>query len=613
MGKKNKKENKGKGKEKTAQKTERKAQKRTKKELAEKGEEDIENLIAEFKKKDKQQTEVVEEKCEPPSPRCSMTMTAHPDKEELIMFGGEYFTGNSMFVYNDLFFYNIRKNEWMKVTSPGGPPPRSAHQAVALHQCGGQLWIFGGEFSSHSQLQFYHYKDLWVLHLKEKRWEKINAPGGPTSRSGHRMVAVKKQLIIFGGFHDNIRDYKYYNDVYAFNVESYTWTKLDVSGTPPLPRSGHVMAAMQDQPRVMVYGGYSKERLKKETDKGKTHTDMFILVPEGRTKDDPSPTKWRWQAVKQTGSCPSARCGLSLTVAPGNRAILFGGVHDENENEEELEGTFFNSLLLLELDKCRWHNISIRGKKEESERKKRRRKVKDEDGEAMAESVECDDEHVHSAEDNLQQLSLEVDTQDEPDSVDTTYDDGIFKVTVGPQGVSADGDGMSELDMDVEIFRPSPRMNTVLVVKNGVLFLYGGLYEEGDKQVTLADFYSLDLQKLEEWNVIIHEDKKLQVWVDSDSSGDDEEGEGEEMEGACGGEEESSSDSEEDMEITFDDAPPFTENESCADYFDRCKDYWTQQARTINEDEHLGISMEKLEKFAKEICASAFNSEKSTK
>ena len=46
-------------------------------------------------------------------------------------------------------------------------------QAVALGQAGGQLWIFGGEFASPSQSQFYHYKDLWVFHLKEKKWDKI--------------------------------------------------------------------------------------------------------------------------------------------------------------------------------------------------------------------------------------------------------------------------------------------------------------------------------------------------------------------------------------------------------------------------------------------------------
>lgn len=38
---------------------------------------------------------------------------------------------------------------------------------------GGQLWVFGGEFASPSGEQFYHYKDLWVLHLATKTWEQI--------------------------------------------------------------------------------------------------------------------------------------------------------------------------------------------------------------------------------------------------------------------------------------------------------------------------------------------------------------------------------------------------------------------------------------------------------
>jgi hypothetical protein len=34
-------------------------------------------------------------------------------------------------------------------------------------------------------------------------------------------------------------------------------------------------------------------------------------------------------------------------------------------------------------------------------------------------------------------------------------------------------------------------MNCGLAVKRGLLYLYGGLVEEGDKQFTLSDFYSL--------------------------------------------------------------------------------------------------------------------------
>ena len=33
----------------------------------------------------------------------------------------------------------------------------------------------------------------------------FRSTGGPSGRSGHRMVAWKKQLILFGGFHESTR------------------------------------------------------------------------------------------------------------------------------------------------------------------------------------------------------------------------------------------------------------------------------------------------------------------------------------------------------------------------------------------------------------------------
>lgn len=46
-------------------------------------------------------------------------------------------------------------------------------KAVVVPQGGGQLWVFGGEFASPNGEQFYHYKDLWVLHLATHTWENI--------------------------------------------------------------------------------------------------------------------------------------------------------------------------------------------------------------------------------------------------------------------------------------------------------------------------------------------------------------------------------------------------------------------------------------------------------
>ena len=74
----------------------------------------------------------------------------------------------------------------------------------------------------------------------------------------------------------------------------------------------------------------------------------------------------------------------------------------------------------------------------------------------------------------------------------------------------ANGDGAQKAEA---LFVPHPRMNPILTVKNGILYLYGGLYEDGDRQFTLRDFYSLDLHKLEKWDTIIASDITSQVLI----------------------------------------------------------------------------------------------------
>lgn len=54
-----------------------------------------------------------------------------------------------------------------------------------------------------------------------------------------------------------------------------------------------------------------------------------------------------------------------------------------------------------------------------------------------------------------------------------------------------DDDKHTEKVADENINVPSPRFGSVMAVKQGILYLFGGMVEDGDVTYTLKDFYCL--------------------------------------------------------------------------------------------------------------------------
>lgn len=106
---------------------------------------DLDAVLAEYAEQQAKYLKVTETVSAPPSPRSSSTMVASPaNRNELMIFGGEYFNGSLATFYNNLYIYLIDKGEWREVTSPNTPLPRSGHAWCRGGNTGG-IYLFGGK------------------------------------------------------------------------------------------------------------------------------------------------------------------------------------------------------------------------------------------------------------------------------------------------------------------------------------------------------------------------------------------------------------------------------------------------------------------------------------
>jgi len=560
-------------------KQEAKAQRKAKKDAKKKGlapddEEDLDAILAEIRQKDADRMAVSIDDVPPPSPRAyfSFSSLEGTKSNDLVLFGGELFDGNVSECFNDLFRLNLEKLEWKKISSPNSPDPRNAHQAVAFRDT---LYVFGGEFSK--GYQFHHYKDLWKLDLNKNAWTRLDASGGPSPRSGHRMVVWRNYLIVFGGFYETSRGFKFYDDIYFFDMREEKW-HLGVperSGQRPSARGGFQFVCHASQNTVFIFGGYSKVAVSSSSEYGKTLDDCWALHLTLPQKAGACPI-FTWEVVPKKGTVPRRRSGATSCVYK-NRMILFGGVRD-TETSNDVEGEFFNSLHAFDMDRRKWFELKSRSSNEKSQSSSRRRRDK------------CKRKVQSGTSSSVNLIDEEEDEEEDENDDGLNLDDGAFYVVIdgkitkieieneGDQqevepeisnqesyaasaeeakpkaeapNLDVEDDDVKEADQPNEAFTseksldegasppaaeaqqeknsnpaelnaPAPRIGAGLAMMGSKLFIYGGTSEVGKKQLTFDDLWCIDLNQMDKWTEVFPGTWRNFHWFENDEEEEEE-------------------------------------------------------------------------------------------
>jgi hypothetical protein len=122
-----------------------------------------------------------------PPARTNHSMVAYNDK--MYLFGGT----NGFRWFNDVWCYDPAVNKWSQLDCIGYiPVPREGHSAALVDDV---MYIFGGRTEEGSDLG-----DLAAFRITSKRWYTFQNMGpSPSPRSGHRMTAVGKSIVVVGG------------------------------------------------------------------------------------------------------------------------------------------------------------------------------------------------------------------------------------------------------------------------------------------------------------------------------------------------------------------------------------------------------------------------------
>jgi hypothetical protein len=190
-----------------------------------------------------------------------------------------------------------------------------------------------------------------------------------------------------------------------------------------------------------------------------------------------------------------------------------------------MESTYFKVLTLFKtknimstsilfLDVLNTCLFSISRGKSEKKPKQKVPKALNESAKSTDEQMAVEEVEESEEEDNEEELEEAVDEKLESLNLKPAESEDPFTLSYSAQPVKNDAETVVvQSEPPKNIFMPHPRRSSYLQFHKGVLYLYGGKYEdENEKEFTFSDMYALNLKKLDEWKTLF-EDRAIHAEI----------------------------------------------------------------------------------------------------
>ncbi|PIO56083.1 kelch repeat protein [Teladorsagia circumcincta] len=163
------------------------------------------------------------------------------------------------------------------------------------------------------------------------KWKKVVNSSGPSPRPrhGHRAVAIKDLMVVFGGGNEGIVD-----ELHVFNTTTKQWFVPSVRGE--IPSGCAAYGIVCNGTHIFTFGGM--------VEYGRYTNDLYELQA----------ARWEWRKLRPRpprtgGSGPCPRLGHSFSLASNQVCYVFGGLANDSPDPKQNSSTYLDDFFSLDI------------------------------------------------------------------------------------------------------------------------------------------------------------------------------------------------------------------------------------------------------------------------